>query len=126
MGQMASLFNERQQGNLPSTSEVNPRRDGKEHYKAITLRSGKKVEIEIHAHKDKENLVVENDKDVKVVVQDEKNNAESMRNVEKMLQNSVESTPKKVKESSMEEKPIVPYPQRLGRKQLDLKFDKFM
>ena len=44
MGQMASLFNERQQGNFPSTSEVNPRRDGKEHFKAITLRSGKTVE----------------------------------------------------------------------------------
>ena len=42
--QMASMFNERQQGNLPSTSEVNPRRDGKEHCKAITLRSGKTIE----------------------------------------------------------------------------------
>ena len=31
MGQMASLLNERQQGNLPSTSEVNLRREGKEH-----------------------------------------------------------------------------------------------
>ena len=28
MGQMASLLNERQQDNLPSTSEVNPRREG--------------------------------------------------------------------------------------------------
>ena len=27
MGQMTSLFSERQQGNLPSTSEVNPRRN---------------------------------------------------------------------------------------------------
>ena len=43
MGQMASLFNERQQGNFPSTLEVNPRRDGKEHCKAITLRNGKTV-----------------------------------------------------------------------------------
>ena len=31
MGQMTSLFNERQQGNLPSTLEVDPRREGKEH-----------------------------------------------------------------------------------------------
>ena len=44
MGQMASLFNERQQGNLPSTSKVNPTRDRKEHNKAITLRSGNMVE----------------------------------------------------------------------------------
>ena len=32
----------------------------------------------------------------------------------------------KVKESHIEEKPNVPYPQRLRRKQLDQKFDKFM
>ena len=44
MGQMASLFNERQQGRFPSTLEVNPRRDGMEHCKAITLRSRKTVE----------------------------------------------------------------------------------
>ena len=44
MGQMASLFNERQQGNLPSTSKVNPTRDGKEHNQAITLGSGNMVE----------------------------------------------------------------------------------
>ena len=41
MGQMSLLLSERQQGNLPSTSEVNPRREGKEHCKAGTLRSGK-------------------------------------------------------------------------------------
>ena len=29
MGQMASLLSERQQGNLPNTSEVNRRREGK-------------------------------------------------------------------------------------------------
>ena len=42
--QLASMFNERQHGNLTSTSEVNPRRDGKEQCKSITLRSGKKLE----------------------------------------------------------------------------------
>ena len=31
MGKMASMISERQQGKLPSTLEVNPRRDGKEH-----------------------------------------------------------------------------------------------
>ena len=45
MGQMASLLTERQQGSLPSNSEVNPRREGKEYYKAITLRSGRELEI---------------------------------------------------------------------------------
>ena len=76
MGQIASLFNERQQGNLPSTSEVNPMRDGKEHNKVITLRSGKMVETTIHDHEHKENLAEENDKDVEAFVQDEKKYAE--------------------------------------------------
>ena len=43
MGQMATVLYERPQGSLPSTSEVNPRSEGKEYCKAITLRSGRKV-----------------------------------------------------------------------------------
>ena len=45
MDQMASLLTERQQGSLPSNSEVNLRGEGKEYYKAITLRSGRELEI---------------------------------------------------------------------------------
>ena len=41
MGRMATLLTERQQGSLPSNSELNPRREGKDHVKAITLRSGR-------------------------------------------------------------------------------------
>ena len=44
MGQMANLLTERQPGSLPSNSEVNPRRDGNEHVKAVMLRSGKELE----------------------------------------------------------------------------------
>ena len=46
MGQMANLLTERQSGSLPSNSEVNPRRDGYEHVKAATLRSGKELEAQ--------------------------------------------------------------------------------
>ena len=49
MGQMASLLSERQHGNLPSTSKVNQRREGKEHYKDVTLRSGKTLEQLVEA-----------------------------------------------------------------------------
>ena len=45
MGQMASLLTERQHGSLPNNSEVNPRGEGKEYCKAITLRSGRELEI---------------------------------------------------------------------------------
>ena len=55
MGQMASLLSERQHGNLPSTFEVNPRREGKEHCKAVTLRSGKTLEQSVEAQEDDEN-----------------------------------------------------------------------
>ena len=44
MGQMANLLTERQPGSLPSNSELNPRRDGSEHVKAVMLRSGKELE----------------------------------------------------------------------------------
>ena len=42
---MASLLTERQQGSLPSSSVVNPRKEGKEYCKAITLSSGRELEI---------------------------------------------------------------------------------
>ena len=45
MGQMASLLTKRQHGSLPSNSEVNPRGEGKEYCKAVTLRSGRELEI---------------------------------------------------------------------------------
>ena len=47
MGQMANLLTERQPGSLPSNSEVNPRRDGNEHVKAVMLRSGKELESQM-------------------------------------------------------------------------------
>ena len=43
IGQMASLLMERQWGALLSNYEVNPRQEGNEHVKAITLRSGKEL-----------------------------------------------------------------------------------
>ena len=45
MGQMANILTKRQQGSLPSNSEVNPRREGNEHVKAVTLRSGRELVI---------------------------------------------------------------------------------
>ena len=43
MGQMANLLTKRQPSS-PRNSEVNPRRDGNEHVKAVMLRSGKELE----------------------------------------------------------------------------------
>ena len=43
MGQMANILNERQQGSLPINSKKNSRGDGREHVKAITLRSSREL-----------------------------------------------------------------------------------
>ena len=45
IGQMATLLTERQHGSLPSNSEVNPRREGNEHVKDVTLRSGRELAV---------------------------------------------------------------------------------
>ena len=43
MGQMDNILTERQQGSLPSNFEVNPRREGNEHVKVVTLKSGREL-----------------------------------------------------------------------------------
>ena len=45
MGQMANLLMERQRGALSSNYVVNPRREGNEQVKAVTLRSGKELAV---------------------------------------------------------------------------------
>ena len=43
---MANLLTERHPSSLPSNSEVNPRQEGNEHVKAVTLRSGKELALQ--------------------------------------------------------------------------------
>ena len=42
---MVTLLTERQHGSLPRNSEVNLRREGNEHVKAVTLRSGRELAV---------------------------------------------------------------------------------
>ena len=85
MGQMASLLSERQHRNLPSTSEVNLRREGKEHCKVITLWSGKTLEQSVEAQEDNENLAG-----------NEKSSAEVAEDAEKLVKKPVSDTLEKV------------------------------
>ena len=87
MGQMASMFNERQQGNFSSTSEVSPKRGGKEHWKAITLRSGKTVEKPVQNS-------VKNDEDN---AESKENNVGTIGKAEKLLKNSASKEQRKTK-----------------------------
>ena len=45
---MATLLIERQHGSLPNNSRVNPRREGNEHVKVVTLRSGGELAVPRH------------------------------------------------------------------------------
>ena len=111
LGQMANLLTERQPGSLPRNSEVNPRRDGNEHVKAVMLRSGKELEIQ------PQTPVVEQLETEKVIQPEQKDDADKEQPQEKQsAENSTEA------KASLP----VPYPQRLKKHKLDKQFTKFM
>ena len=115
MGQIANLLTERQPGSLPSNSEVNPRQEGNEHVKAITLRSGKELAIQGKPPVTKE---VENEEVIQSIQND---NTEREQPQEK--QSVGEKT--KTKDCSQPIAPIA-YPQRLKKHKLDKQLTKFM
>ena len=100
MGQMASLLSKRQHENLPSTSEVNPRREEKKHCKVVTLRSGKTLEQSIEAQEEDENPV-----------RSEKSSVDVAEDAEKLVKKPVSNTPEKVQAQKpiYDEKPIISY-----------------
>ena len=108
ISQMANMFSERQQGNLPSTSEVNPKRDGKEHCKAITLRSGKELETPVSVEK--------SDKVEKKV----------QSSTQVLNEENVEEKPEVQAQPPSVPSPRVPFPQRLKKSKLDQQFAKFL
>ena len=111
MGQMANLLTERQPGSLPSNSEVNPRRDGNEHVKAVTLRSGKDLET-------KEKPSTTEEVEAENVIQHSQSDDT----------NKEQPQEKQSSETSIEAKASipVPYPQHLKKHKLDKQFTKFM
>ena len=111
MGQMANLLTERQPGSLPSNSEVNPRRDGNEHVKAVMLRSGKELEAK------GQSPVIEEVEIEKVIQPNQNDNTDQEQlNEKQSAENSTET------KASLP----VPYPQRLRKHKLDKQFTKFM
>ena len=108
---MANLLTERQPGSLPSNSEVNPRRDGNEHIKAVMLRSGKDLETK------GKSLVIEEVEAEKVIQPGQNDDANKKQLNEK--QSAENST---VAKASL---PVL-YPQCLKKHKLDKQFTKFM
>ena len=121
MGQMANLLTERQQGSLPSNSEVNPRGEGKEYCKAITLRSGKELEIPESQLAVREHKIKEHDHNIlKDQMQDEQ-----PRETRVIKDNKVREEIKKRIKTDELAIPI-PYPQRLKKGKLEKQFAKFL
>ena len=121
MGQMANLLIERQQGSLPSNSEINPRGEGKEHVKAITLRSGRELATWGQP------LVVRNE-ETEVVNQfspEDQMQGEQPQE-EKSVERSEERKETETHAVTVEPSTPVPYPQRLRKNKLDKQFTKFL
>ncbi|XP_071917116.1 uncharacterized protein [Coffea arabica] len=89
IGQIASYLNNRNQGELPSKTEVNP----KEHVKAITLRSGRQLE---------DPPVVEVEKD------ENEKQEEKQRNQEAIVEENSRENPREKQPSSSTTIPIPP------------------
>ena len=118
---MASLLTERQQGSLPSNSKVNPRGEGKEYCKAITLRSGRELEIP------EPQLAV---RELKIKDQDQSIPKDQMQDEQPRDTRAVKD--KKVREETKKQtktnEPVIPipYPQRLKKGKLEKQFAKFI
>ena len=121
MGQMASLLTERQQGSLPSNSEVNPRGEGNEYYKAITLRSRKELEIP------EPKLVV---KELKIKEQDQSIPKDQMQDEQPRVMRAAKDNKSReeTKKQTKIDEPVIPipYPQRLKKGKLEKQFVKFL
>ena len=115
---MATLLTERQHRSLPSNSEVNPRQEGNEHVKAITLRSGRDLTIPGQP------LVI-GEVETEEVIQTSQN--DKIEREQPQEKNSVEEeTEAKDLLTTIEPTALILYPQRLKKNKLDKQFTKFM
>ena len=121
MGQMANLLAEKQPGSLPSNLEVNPRGEGKEYCKAITLRSGRELE-----NLGPQPVIRElENKGHDQVISIDQIQTEQPRDTRAVKDNKVGDETKKQLKMDEPAKHI-PYPQRLKKGKLEKQFIKFL
>ena len=121
MGQMASLLTERQHGSFPRNLEANPREEGKEYCKAITLRSGRELEILGQQPAVEEAESKQQDQ----VRQKYQMQEERPRETRAVNDNKVKKETEKQARADEPAIPI-PYPQRLKKGKLEKQFPKFL
>ncbi|KAM6551726.1 hypothetical protein CsatB_001534 [Cannabis sativa] len=115
LGQLANDLKNRPQGTLPSDTE-NPRRDGKKHCKAVTLRSGKIIESNVAATGSKEPSSIQKEGEMK------KKPATSAAEIPPVVTASSQHS---AAEKSLQ-KPPLPFPQRFKKQQDDGQFRRFL
>ena len=118
MGQMANLLTERQHGALSSNSEVNPRREGNEQVKVVTLRSGKEIEVPGPP------LVIGEAETEEVIQPSQNDKVAGEQPHQKKLDE--EETDAKGRPNMTEPTIPISYPQLLKKSKLDKQFTKFM
>ena len=115
---MATLLTERQHGSLPSNSKVNQRREGNEHVKAVTLRSGRKLAIPGQPP-------VIGEVETEEVTQTSQND-KIEREQPQEKKSAEEETEAKVRLTMTKPNVLILYPQRLKKNKLGKQFTKFM
>lgn len=117
VGQLANALSTRPSGMLPSTIE-RPQREGKEHSKAITLRSGSTLGSPEAKRRTKQdsNLVQEE------VEKDQQDDVEGETSAEK----SKADTTVPPQQLLQQHRPPPPFPQRFQKQQPDKKFRQFL
>ena len=114
IGQIANSISSRPYRNLPSDMEQNPRREGKEQCKAITLRNGKELNQSI-----RKSVVVPNPSTEEEVVAEKEE-------LMKEQKDDKEGPAKPMGEKKVSQIPPLPFPQRFQKQKLDKQFSKFL
>ncbi|KAL5560677.1 hypothetical protein UlMin_036888 [Ulmus minor] len=121
VGQLATALSSRPNGALPSNTE-NPQKNGKEHTKAITLRSGNTLEApEASKRSQKESDLVQEE-----VPTEQAKNQQENREVEISAEKSDADISVVPQQSHQQRRPPPPFPQRFQKQQQDKKFQKFL
>ncbi|XP_060969103.1 uncharacterized protein LOC133036595 [Cannabis sativa] len=116
LGQLANDLKNRPQGTLPSDTE-NPRRDGKEHCKAVTLRSGKIIESNVAATGSKEPSSIQKEGEMK---------KKPATTAAEIPQASYKTSDRRSAAEKPLQKPPLPFPQRFKKQQDDGQFRRFL
>ena len=118
IGQMATLLTMRTHESLPTNSEVNPRCEGNEHVKAVTLRSGRELAVPGQPP-------MIGEVETEDVIQTNQNDKIEREHPQEKISRE-EETKAKDRPTTTESIVPIPYPQRLKKNKLDKQFTKFM